>query len=718
MLSAVGHLLALSNNEVPTLAPDRVTAAIGRALDVSPAAYRLLVAAIVALYLFLWLTHFQYVYGLVMDDYYSFSKALATVQDWRASFAQPSIEQAYFFMISYLPLWSGISLPSYPLYSIGAQTGQFRVLMLWVLCLHAVVLILWAWFLRILDVNRLAALCAVLLLASSPSFLFWSPKPDSRLLGLPFVFVGLALLLRPLPGHAGRGGGEAWCAYAAGTSLWVAQSIHYTALYLIVPAVLIVWTSRGWRGLRQPWYWLALGAFAVGCVWLQGLIELVDHLALGLPWDQGPTATLFALRTQHHSLWSVEENLVVWFELFRSQMGLVLLALIGVGWLLLVWRDEEVARSAPPARRLIGLSAPLGLLYLLVAGTAPFFRQTAVLQPFLFLFAGIGAVAVLERLARRRRVIGWLGLAVVFVSSGVVQWQQAAATMQAQLGLGQALEWAYAHKGERPLVWLPPHDFAAPQDLTTVDALAALPSDAWLLAYFPWGFLGGHPGLRPYLDVAPPLGAWPSLYATESLWAEARGFGHPDLRRDRLLRDVRVLDASHIVALARGQPLAIRSVTADSTAQGAGPERAFDLGASPDQVTTWVSGDSLATHFLAIEFGAPISLAAVEIMLPPSQRSVTRIATLDVEVAGDDAEYHTVWRGDYLEQYPSLMSTWPPEVVSRVRLVLRRQVTPRGESRQAFVEEIVFPGYHVLLPSAEVPWLRDEMAPGPPGALD
>src|SRR3954466_14674405 len=111
-------------------------------LDLSRTGYLAAASLIIVAYLAVWLTHFSTVYGwvnddyylytkgmltiqnwqqaflyhynalqaygLVMDDYYSFAKGLATVRDWRAGFAAPSIEQAYFFVISYLPLWSGI----------------------------------------------------------------------------------------------------------------------------------------------------------------------------------------------------------------------------------------------------------------------------------------------------------------------------------------------------------------------------------------------------------------------------------------------------------------------------------------------------------------------------------------------------------------------------------------------------------------------------------
>ena len=292
-------------------------------------------------------------------------------------------------MISYLPLWSGITLPSYPLYPLGEQTGQFRFLMLWVLCLHAVVLILWAWSLRVLEVTRWRPSSRWSCSRLRPASSFGAPSPTHGCSACRSSFVGLAMLVRPLPERPGRVGHAVWRAFAAGTLLWVAQSIHYTALYLVVPAGPSSCGAAAAGALAPLLTSARARRFAVGCLWLQGLTEFVDHVVLGLPWEQGPTATLFALRTQHRSLWSAGENLVVWWELFLSQMGPVLLALIGVGWLLLLWRGGGIGRSAPLARRLIALSAPLGLLYPLFAVTAPFFRQTSVLQPFLFLFAGL-----------------------------------------------------------------------------------------------------------------------------------------------------------------------------------------------------------------------------------------------------------------------------------------------------------------------------------------
>src|SRR4051812_45176289 len=91
-----------------------------RRLDLSRGAYRLLVGGIAAAYLVLWLAHFQYVYGALVDDYFIwYTKGVLTVADWRNAFGayttQMNFAQLYFFLISYLPLKTGLTLPSYPL---------------------------------------------------------------------------------------------------------------------------------------------------------------------------------------------------------------------------------------------------------------------------------------------------------------------------------------------------------------------------------------------------------------------------------------------------------------------------------------------------------------------------------------------------------------------------------------------------------------------------
>ena len=152
---------------------------------------------VVLAYLAIWLTHFSTVYGWVNDDYYLYVKGMLTIQNWQQAFLyQYNALQTYFFLISYLPLKTGLSLPSYPLPLLGAETGQFRFLLLYTVFLHAGLVALWAWFATKLTGDRLVALLSLLLFVTSPSLTLWTPQPESRLLGLPFALLGIWLLLR------------------------------------------------------------------------------------------------------------------------------------------------------------------------------------------------------------------------------------------------------------------------------------------------------------------------------------------------------------------------------------------------------------------------------------------------------------------------------------------------------------------------------------------
>ena len=129
----------------------------------------------------MWLTHFQYVYGAIVDDYSIwYLKGLKTIEDWRNAFGAyaPNLNfaQVYFFIISYLPLKTGISLPSYPLPMLGEQTGQFRFFLLYMVGIHAATLGVWAWIATRLTGSRLAALLSLFLFATSPTLILWSPS--------------------------------------------------------------------------------------------------------------------------------------------------------------------------------------------------------------------------------------------------------------------------------------------------------------------------------------------------------------------------------------------------------------------------------------------------------------------------------------------------------------------------------------------------------------
>src|ERR671926_120114 len=90
-----------SSPPVVATAPGPGPACSGLAL--SPRGYWLLSGVIVAAYLLLWVTHFDYVYGLIFDDYVYFLKALETLGDWKSVFALWNEDHLYYFALAYIP---------------------------------------------------------------------------------------------------------------------------------------------------------------------------------------------------------------------------------------------------------------------------------------------------------------------------------------------------------------------------------------------------------------------------------------------------------------------------------------------------------------------------------------------------------------------------------------------------------------------------------------
>ncbi|HLH21334.1 MAG TPA: hypothetical protein VK066_02350 [Chloroflexota bacterium] len=680
-------------------------------LQLSRRGYWLLAATILVAYLVLWLSHFEYVYGWIMDDQLVYSKTMATIADWTKAFRyEHNILQPYFFLISYLPLKSGISLPSYVMPLFGEHTGQFRFFLLYTVCLHALLLGVWAWVATALVRNRVVALLSLLLFASSPSVVLWSPQPESRLLGLPFALAGLWLLLRVDDGRSRSAQALGGTFFVAGSLFWVAQSIHYTALYLVAPLAVVYAAVYLWRNRSRARSWLGVASLAIGCVWLQGVLEAVSYWIVGIPRANGPLMTLLNLRAFHESqFFSMTGNLALWAEWFRSQMGPLLLVAVGVGWVayLVSTRSHDTGQIG---RLAISVTVLLALVYLGLSGSEPFFRQTSVLQPFLFLFAGAALVGLARRLARPRG-LPVVALGALVVVLGATQWGQARAVFDGHQGLGRAITAAAAHNSGHQPEWL--SWVGLDSRLSRPEDIARLPVDAWLLSYFPQEFVSNHPSMRPYLESTAAVAAWPSLFATQTVRAETEAFFYHDFPSDPDLRDVRLLEAGELLAAMNGQPLRVDAVTADSMeSPSTEPVNVFDQSRSPDS-TIWLSADTPGPHFLAVQFTAPASLGSVQVVQPESAR-VSRISALEVQVADESGAWHTVWIGDGLDPSPVIAARWEPRPTTGVKLVIHRQGYLWAPANQVGIEEVVFPGYTVEPPRPQrtlPPLVLDQLQP-------
>ena len=691
--------------DAPALPP---TAAPTRPLRAT-AVYWLAVVALVAVYLALWLHDFQYVYGWLQDDIYVFDKALDTIHDWRAAFTTGyDAHQPYFYLISYLPLILGLTLPSYPVPPLEGFISQFRFLLLWALLFHAVLLLVWAWFATRLVRSRLVAWLSLLLLATSPTYTLWSPQPESRLVGMPFLLPGLWLLLRS-DGLRGSTRAIVGWPLLAGSLFGLAQSLHYTSLYLIAPVSVAIWGVRLVRGWRQGAYWLGLAAFVLGCVWQQALVEFVGDVVIGVPWQHGPTLSLFELRdVTHASPWSTTDNVQLWQDWFLSQMGLPLLIAVAVGWGIYVWRRPSRWVGNRLAHVELGLGLVLALVYLGVSGSMPFFRQTSVLQPFFFLFAGLALVEV-GRWLSRRRLAGQVAISgALLLGAGVIPWQQAYAVFEGHRALGRALVWANTYKGDRPLVMYVNDASNVTDSSLGLSDFAA--QNSVVLTYFPWRLLSEYPLWLAYGTDAQPLVSWPTLYATDTLYAEQRSFGHIDYRAEPMIADVRVFDAQTLAAPLAAPPLAIESVTADSTqSQLDDPANVLNrtLGSDPSASGTklgWASADAPGPHALEFTFATAVPLSRLQIVQTPEPNvtqptlKIARIDRVHIDVADDSGAYTTVWSGADLTHQTLLSAAWAPRPTRQLRIVVDGAVLPAERTNVVTIERVVFPGFAVIPP--------------------
>lgn len=668
--------------------------------DISRRSYWILAISLVTAYLLIWIFNFQYVYGWVMDDRVLFIKGMDTVRDWKGAFSYYNALQPYFYLVSYLPLKLGISLPSHPLPTFGEQTGAFRFLLLWTTILHGLILLVWAWFAAALIRHRTVALISLLLLAASPTFVLWTPQPESRVLGLPFALFAFWLLMRDEMDHGSSRLSGAGRLFLAGSFLWLAQNVHYTAFYLVGPVCFLYWVFRLWREWRLGAFWGKVVLFVVGCVWLQVVLELVSHYAVGIPWEKGPFATLIELRKLHAAHWGTLGSLGQWGESFVGQFGVPLIFACVAGWFVSLGYTQAAMADRPATRFAFVGGIPLCLLYVTaLSKSMAFFRQSSVLQPFLFLFAAMAIVGIVRFVVRRG------GVRAVIVAGGVVTvgwipFAQARQVFAAHLSLGRTLDWVERNKGERGVEWLPIAWFPSSPAVSSMDDLRHLPPETWIISYYPWSFDRDHPSFQAYVQQIEPMYRLPSLYATDTMWAELKAFAYNDFRGSPLMADVRVLEVGSVIKAMDGVPLTVNSVTADSVdSDVAEPANVFDHDASPDGETAWKSAISPGEHWLRFDLAQPTELSWMQVVLPPTDKSNSRIVEMRVDGVGASGESQSLWMGDHLDRFAVIDARWSPMALSSLTVTIHRQRVPFMELQQATIEEIILPGYRVIGPA-------------------
>lgn len=678
--------------------------------DISRRTYWIVSVSIVAVYLALWLANFRHVYGWVMDDRIVFIKGMDTVRGWKGAFSYYNALQPYFYLISYLPLKLGISLTSYPLPTFGEQTGQFRFLLLWTTILHGLILLTWSWFAAVLVRNRTIALISLLLIVTSPTFVLWTPQPESRILGMPFALVAFWLMMRDeTAGNAGFATASARM-IAAGSLLWLAQNVHYTSFYLVGPLCLLYWACRLWREWRHRAFWQKATAFGIGCVWLQVVLELISHYGVGIPWEKGPFATLVELRNLHAAHWSTLGSLGQWCDSFLSQFGFPMIFACLAGWLVSIGFTQVTMADRPATRFAFVAGVPLCLLYVTtLTKSMAFFRQSSVLQPFLFLFAATAIVGLVHALSQKpgvRKAMVAVGVLVI----GWIPLTHARDVFAAHLSLGRTIEWVEENRGPRETAWLPIAWFPSSPAISSLDELRQLPPDAWIISYYPWSFDRDYPSFQAYVQQIEPVHSLPSLYATETMWSELKAFAYNDFRGSPLMADVRVLEVGSLLKAMDGIPLTVKTVTVDSVdSDAAEPANVFDHDASPDGATAWKSDSSPGEHWLRFELQEPTELDRLQVVLPPTDKSNSRIVTMKIEGASDSEKSISLWTGYRLDRFAVIDANWPMVKLSSVTITIARQRVPFKEVSQATIEEILLPGFSITGPKPDRSFASPEL---------
>lgn len=673
-------------------------------------AFWALVTILAGAYLLLWTVNFSRVYGWLTDDHLVFLKAEATVHDWRQAFLfYFNALQPYFFLISYLPVKLGLSLPSHELPVFGDRTGQFRFLLYYTVVLHTAILLIWACYARSLAGKWRVAVLGLALWLCSPTLYFYGPQPDSRLLGLPLALFGMWMLAAMRTSKRFQGWKRAAGLAAVGLLFGIAQSIHYTALYLIVPVCVVFVAAAFLERWREAGFYTDTLALGAGCLVVPLAMELISHFAVGIPWDQGPLMAMRSLRDLHVSYWGIGRNLLEWGNFSRSQFGIPMLICFAWGFWLLVRRDLRSSTRWSPQRSrvLVSLSVPVALLLIISSDAMPFFRQLSVLEPFLYLFA---ATAIFEFASKiriwARRPFAKVALISV-VAVGVPVWN-AVEVFHAHLALGSALAWIDSHKGNHWVDTLPIFWYPDPSSFQRVDQLRLADPASLLLVYFPYQFLQSNPSFRVVLKDTKPVASWHSLWATEYARTQTEAFYvDQQFKHEPELSDVLVYSVGDLQKHLEGEKLVVSAVRSDSDAspryQAA---NVFDDDSAQDGIAEWASADTPGPHFVEFDLAHPTILSQLRVISPTvvlpirKQQYFGRIAELEIQGDSGDGKWRSLWRQGGLEVNPVSEPQWSPTVLTRLRCIVHRQLAFGRPVRQAAIEELRIPGFIVEPPQS------------------
>jgi len=510
-------------------------------------------AVVITGYFALWLMNFRYVYGWYMDDLYYFDRGTGIVDNPINLFKIWNYTHLNHLIFGTLPVLFDYNIPSLPLPNLESRTGLFWGFLLFSILLHGALIAIWVVTLDRIGLNRFIALSALLLFVTGPTLMFWAPMPDSRMLGLLVFFPGWLIVFTRDPYHL-LYIPRRWVrsVFFAGVLFSIAQSLQYTTLYIIFPVLLVYFSY--WMVVSYDRASVArlIAACIAGCLTVPILMEVLSAAA-GVPLALGPFMTYLERWNAHRALAVLGQPFAIWLQMFNLQFGIPLcfLAILGIGATIF----NHMNRYGVDGRRLalLAIVVLLGLLQQFFSNSQAMFRQVSVLLPFLFIFVAIGAATVASLIPGHR----WRAVftVVILVAASIIPVRESITVFEAQLGLGKAMNWAWAVAGPHKVRFLRIGWFSVGYTgIASEPQLRRLAPDDLLVSYYPTDTAGlagvVEPNLRikSVLEQVVPLYSRPTLYTTNSMWCEIHSRGNPDYRTMPLMSEARIYRVGDILA--------------------------------------------------------------------------------------------------------------------------------------------------------------------------
>jgi hypothetical protein len=664
-------------------------------------------AAVVA-WLCAWLAAFHNLYGWLVDDQNTFSR-FQVYATGGENFLDISWFHAYMWFLMLPPLLFHWTIPSHVAARAYQATSQFRALILYTILLHALVLGLVAAFLRQLCRSAFVSGAAFLLVALSPTLALYTPFLDSRYLSLLAVLPALMLLIQGSRRGLDSSAAVLLFGFVPGLLLGIGEDIHYECLYLSAPFAALFWGMQlvgRWRTLAQ---WRGFLAFIAGLgTWVVPvqIISMLFH-----PFAGTYLGTLIAQYSRHMQPYAGAENIVTWWSLFLSEMGVPMMIAVAAGLVILTinkLRPEYVLKFDS---LLIVACCGVFSLYLLVSQTFPFYRMVFGYQ----LFYALAACIFAERAARRVKLSAQfrvvLAALIVFVISIVPSMLRTPEVYLAQQGYGAAVNRAYADAGKGHVSFIDTFDDEA-NSKAIIDRAAfdRIPRRDDLVTYFPVSFHFKYPDLFALLENVRPVARYPTIWCTKEMWAQVPTFyGGRRWIDEPANCEARVYRVAEIRRLESRPTLKITDVRADSEAtRSMGVRRILakrtpSLGWHSFEMWNvywdlWVSANTPGKHWVVIRFQTPerisrITLVPPEFRVPPDfiWQGRKRVSNIEIIAVTPSGRSYSVWSGSRLENRVIIKARFRAIVASSIRLELWQ--SPRGPNERVGLKYVYFPEY-------------------------